>query len=389
MYGGHITDHWDRITNGTYLDVLIEPRLLQNMNLIPVSSPIYRILDPNKSSYSDYQKYIEKLPTESPAMFGMHANAEINFLTNLCEYTFENIVDMQGSSVAGGGSDESGTGALVQRYKETIPESFNMLKLADVIVAKCGDVGAGPYETVATQESEVMNRLLLVIFVSLEELEMGLAGSLNMTEAMESLASALSLNRVPANWGAFYLSKKPLNSWYADLAARCAQLYAWTAEMIKPRSVCISWLFNPMSFLTAVMQNTARANKLPLDEMCTQTHVTPWMDFSTLKNDPENGSYVHGLFLEGSAWEGGDEGNEGYLIEQKLKELHPPLPVVNIQAVLIAQKKVKAQYQCPVYYTTQRGPAYIFTANLNMESEETPSSKWVLSGAALIMNEDF
>jgi len=210
-----------------------------------------------------------------------------------------------------------------------------------------------------------------------------------MTEAMESLAEALTLNRVPANWGVFYLSKKPLNSWWIDLASRCKQLVDWTTEMMKPRSVCISWLFNPMSFLTAVMQNTARGEKLPLDEMCTQTHVTPWMDYTTLKTEPENGSYVHGFFLEGSAWEQGDEGTEGYLIEQKLKELHPQLPVVNIQAVLIQNKKVKAQYCCPVYYTTQRGPAYIFSANLNMESEETLSSKWVLSGTALIMNEDF
>merc|ERR1712194_81694 len=127
----------------------------------------------------------------------------------------------------------------------------------------------------------------------------------NMTEAMESLAEALTLNRVPANWGVFYLSKKPLNSWWIDLASRCKQLVDWTT----------------------VMQNTARGEKLPLDEMCTQTHVPPWMDYTTLKTEPENGSYVHGFFLEGSAWEQGDEGTEGYLIEQKLKELHPQLPV--------------------------------------------------------------
>jgi len=160
MYGGHITDHWDRITNGTYLDVLIEPRLLQNMNLIPATSPIYRILDPNKSSYSDYQKYIEKLPTESPQMFGMHPNAEINFLTNLCEYTFENIVDMQGSSAAGGGGDDGGVAAVVTRFRETIPEAFSMIKLNDTINAKCGEAGAGPYETVSSQEAEVMNTML-------------------------------------------------------------------------------------------------------------------------------------------------------------------------------------------------------------------------------------
>jgi dynein heavy chain len=66
MYGGHITDDWDRRTNNTYLKVLVRPELLNNMNLIPAHTPIYRILDPNKHDFEDYVNYIEKLPKESP-----------------------------------------------------------------------------------------------------------------------------------------------------------------------------------------------------------------------------------------------------------------------------------------------------------------------------------
>jgi len=33
MYGGHITDDWDRITNNTYLSFLIRPEILDNMQL--------------------------------------------------------------------------------------------------------------------------------------------------------------------------------------------------------------------------------------------------------------------------------------------------------------------------------------------------------------------
>jgi len=113
------------------------------------------------------------------------------------------------------------------------------------------------------QECEVMNVMLKEIYTSLEELELGLAGSLNMTDTMESLAIALALNRVPDNWAVFYFSKRPLNSWFNDLERRCLQLVAWSTEMNKPRSVCISWLFNPLSFLTAIMQTTARGRELP------------------------------------------------------------------------------------------------------------------------------
>jgi len=43
---------------------------------------------------------------------------------------------------------------------------------------------------------------------------------------------------------------------------------------------------------------------------------------------------------------------------------------------------------CPVYYTSMRGATYIFTANLNMESEDAPQSKWILSGTCLLLSDD-
>ena len=35
MYGGHITDYWDRRTNNAYLRVLIKPELLERMQISP------------------------------------------------------------------------------------------------------------------------------------------------------------------------------------------------------------------------------------------------------------------------------------------------------------------------------------------------------------------
>jgi dynein heavy chain len=64
MYGGHITDDWDRRTNATYLRVLLKPELLQpNFNL----GPNFKSPDPAKFDYESYKDYIEKkLPVESP-----------------------------------------------------------------------------------------------------------------------------------------------------------------------------------------------------------------------------------------------------------------------------------------------------------------------------------
>jgi len=44
-----------------------------------------------------------------------------------------------------------------------------------------------------------------------------------------------------------------------DLIIRCAQLESWSEEFTTPVVLWLSGLFNPMSFLTAIMQITARA----------------------------------------------------------------------------------------------------------------------------------
>lgn len=79
MYGGHITDAWDRRTNRTYLEVLIKPELL-TLNF-PLA-PGFKIPDAAKFDYDKYKNFIETaLPAEAPVMFGMHPNAEIGYLT--------------------------------------------------------------------------------------------------------------------------------------------------------------------------------------------------------------------------------------------------------------------------------------------------------------------
>ncbi len=122
--------------------------------------------------------------------------------------------------------------------------------------------------------------------------------------------------------------------------------------------------------------------------MVLETKVTILKGPEEVTGPAENGCYVHGFILEGAAWELGAPGQEGYLIEQRPKERHPKLPVVNIISSLLEDKRTLGQYKCPVYYTTLRGATYIFSANLNMESEDSDPSKWILSGTCLLLTDD-
>ena len=65
------------------------------------------------------------------------------------------------------------------------------------------------------------------------------------------------------------------------------------------------------------------------------------------------------------------------------------MPIINIVSVQSHEKSHVGKYVCPVYYTTQRGPTFVFTADLKMESNDSDDSKWILAGVAAILNEDY
>jgi dynein heavy chain len=57
MYGGHITDEMDRRTNNTYLQRLIIPTIMQQMQLTMTAG--FKSPDPMKFDRAKYESYIE------------------------------------------------------------------------------------------------------------------------------------------------------------------------------------------------------------------------------------------------------------------------------------------------------------------------------------------
>lgn len=140
-----------------------------------------------------------------------------------------------------------------------------------------------------------------------------------------------------------------------------------------------------MSYLTAIMQATARGSGLPLDGMVLKVAVTNERDPTAIAEPAAEGAYVHGFTLQGAAWENGRGEEQGSLCEMLPKELTPELPVMNVTAIERHLQVSAGYYDCPVYITTMRGATFVFTAKLRMESEEFDHKLWVLSGVALFM----
>lgn len=76
------------------------------------------------------------------------------------------------------------------------------------------------------------------------------------------------------------------------------ELEVWSTDFVLPATVWLAGFFNPQSFLTAIMQSTARKKQWPLDKMCLAVDVTKKIR-EDITFPPREGSYVHGLFMEG------------------------------------------------------------------------------------------
>ncbi|XP_055971730.1 dynein axonemal heavy chain 17 [Sorex fumeus] len=372
MYGGHITDDWDRRLCRTYLLEFVRPEMLEGEVML---APSFQI--PPNLDYKGYHEYIdENLPPESPYLYGLHPNAEIGFLTVTSDKLFRTVLEMQpkeSDSAGGTGvSREEKVKAVLDEILDKIPELFNMAE----IMAKAAE--KTPYVVVAFQECERMNILTSELRRSLRELNLGLKGELTITTDMEDLSTALFYDTVPATWMArAYPSMMGLAAWYSDLLLRVRELEAWTTDFALPTAVWLAGFFNPQSFLTAIMQSMARKNEWPLDKMCLSVEVTK-KNREDMTAPPREGSYIYGLFMEGARW----DIQSGVLAEARLKELTPAMPVIFVRAVPVDRMDTKNIYECPVYKTRLRGPTYVWTFNLKTKEK---AAKWILAGVALLL----
>ncbi|KAM6469113.1 dynein axonemal heavy chain 9 [Liasis olivaceus] len=372
MYGGHITDDWDRRLCKTYLEEFIKPEMLEGEFLLASGFPL-----PGNMDYNSYHQYIDDaLPPESPYLYGLHPNAEIGFLTQTSEKLFRTVLELQprdtnlGEGV--GTTREEKVKALLDDILEKLTDEFNIPELMAKVEERT------PYIVVAFQECERMNFLTSEIRRSLRELDLGLKGELTMTNDMETLHNAIFLDMVPESWiRRAYPSMSGLGSWFTDLLNRIRELETWTGDFMLPSVVWLAGFFNPQSFLTAIMQSMARKNEWPLDKMALQCDVTK-RNREDFTSPPREGAYIHGLFMEGARW----DVQTGLIADARLKDLTPPMPTIFIKAILVDKQDTRNVYPCPVYKTRQRGPTYIWTFNL--KTKEKPS-KWILAGVALLL----
>jgi len=379
FYGGHITDNYDRALCTAYLLAYVRVELLEGIQMFP------GFPSPPTLNYKGYLEYIEDgLERETPIAYGLHPNAEINFMTMQAAQLFSDISNLSpkdGGGGEGGMTESERVKLTLDDILERLPDLFGMLEVMERIEE------VTPYTGVFLQECERMNTLIFEVRRSLVELDSGLKGDLSITEPMEKLIAALSSYKVPMSWEKLaWASRDALAGWLSNLLARQIQLMNWTGDLALPKVTWVAGLFNTQAFVNAIMQVTSRKNDWALNKLVTTVDVTKKMTPEEVEAPTRDGAYLYGLYMEGARWDTAT----GCLEDSYMKELYPKMPVIQMKSILAEKEDRRGVYLCPVYKQTERatpgtatpGSGFVFMMQLKTKQ---PAAKWTMAGVAMLL----
>uniref|UniRef100_A0A8D1J8X9 Dynein axonemal heavy chain 14 n=2 Tax=Sus scrofa TaxID=9823 RepID=A0A8D1J8X9_PIG len=312
--------------------------------------------------------------------------------------------------------------------------------------------------TFLIQEIERFDKLLCVVHKSLKDLQLAVKGEIILNQELEEIYHSFLSTRVPALWQKYaYKSSKPLGSWVNDLIQRLNFFNTWakmahTAIHHRYMRLITTWkhpapspshhprhpteqkneffegfparywlpaFFFPQAFLISVLQDYGRAQGISTDALTFTHHVisepTDLKDdeFSVIIQkklnivrrafkgmDPtHNGVHIFGLFIEGARWN-----HEEKILEDSLPcEICCDFPEIHFLPTKISTESPNAPeqteselytFECPVYQTPERsrtwttaGLASNFLTSVYLSTKKPPSH-WITLQVALLCEKD-
>ena len=388
-YGGRVTDDLDRRLLMSILDMYYNPEVLSDEYTLTPSG-VYRI--PTEGDFASYTSYMKTLPTtDTPDIFGMHENATLSFQLQEVKKLVETVLGIQPqmSSSEGGKSSEEIVADLAKDIEEKMVKPFNKEDASQERnpfgITATGD--ANSLGTVLGQEIDRFNILILQMAKSLKEIQKAIQGIVVMSGELDAMFNRMLNNQVPDMWEKYaYPSLKPLAGWVKDFFERIQFIDDWLRNG-EPKSYWLSGFFFPQGFMTGALQNHARKTKIAIDRLNFGFHCLDVTTKDDLESGPENGMYVHGLFLVCAQF----DVDKKELIQSSPGKMTATLPLIHFEPIENYQPPPE-HYQCPLYKTSVRagvlsttGQSTNYVLNLSLPIvESTTPNFWVLQGTAAL-----
>nr|AML30859.1 axonemal inner arm dynein heavy chain 3 [Marsilea vestita] len=382
-YGGRVTDDKDRRLMNNLLHKFIIPEVIVSTKYSFSESGVYYV--PDATNVNTFVQYVKELPlVPKPEIFGLHENADITCDQNESYDVFRTLLSLQPRERAAGAGSLTREQIIEKSCQEILsklPRVFDV----EAVLQKYPTMYTESMNTVLTQECIRYNGLLRVMKISLQETLKALKGLVMMSSDLEMLCNSIFNNQVPDLWaGKAYPSLKPLSSWVVDLLQRTDFIQKWIDQGAPP-VFWISGFFFPQAFLTGTLQNFARKYKYPIDTVGFNFIIRDDVTVQTVKNPPEDGCFIRGLFLEGSRW----DYQKHMLTESRPKELYSELPIVWLKPVQFRKAPESGIYECPVYKTLLRagtlsttGHSTNFVMYIELPTDK-PQAHWINRGVGL------
>eukprot|EP00929_Paragymnodinium_shiwhaense_P087549 TRINITY_DN476_c0_g6_i1.p1 TRINITY_DN476_c0_g6~~TRINITY_DN476_c0_g6_i1.p1 ORF type:complete len:3651 (-),score=1240.57 TRINITY_DN476_c0_g6_i1:538-10725(-) len=402
QYGGRITDDLDRELFNTYAakwftDESFKPGFTFNNY---VSDFDYSI--PDGLEIVTYREHIDMLPpVDSPNIFGLHTNADLTYRLKEASEMLVTIIETQPKDTGSGSGktvDETVKEQALDLLAKMPPDFVEEIFRAQIQKLKgppgSSDRGfAAPLNIFLFQELQRLQNIIRIVRSNLRNLAMAIDGTVVMTQdLLEDLNSVFDA-RVPRKWthdpsGAEISWLLPnIGGWFTGLVDRQQALNNWLEN---GRGVCKAhWLTgftNAQGFLTGMRQEVTRQHQKDqwaLDDVINHTDILPF-DLERVKDVPDEGQNIHGLFIEGGRWNRG----EHRLDESEPKKLFVPIPVIFVTAVQAKEKKKASEYgpygpyDSAVYKYPKRNDRYLIFRMLM--KTDLPPSHWKLRGVCIV-----
>jgi len=328
-----------------------------------------------KRSVEDYIEYFDAMSlTDPPNAYGLHPNADITYQTNKTREILDTIISVQPKESAGmvGETRESAVTRQVKEMLSRLPPPYDEFEVKERLMKNIS-----PMNIFLRQEIDRIQRIILRVKSTLTDLLLAIEGTIIMNEQLRDAFDNIYDARVPKVWQRGSWSSSTLGFWFTELIERNVQFTTWCFKG-RPNVFWMTGFFNPQGFLTAMRQETTRAQVgWALDKVILQNEVMKFM-VEECKDAPKSGVYVHGLYLDGAGW----NRKELKLKEAANKVLYTLMPVIRIYANNVFESKGVRLYECPVYKKANRTDLNFITA-LYLPTEK-PADHWILRGVAML-----